>query len=65
MVLRNVIEQPLPELSRSKEPVPAELMRILAKNPEERYQHADDLGADLRAARRLFGSARHCEAGHE
>ena len=52
-MLVSVVRDPVPELRSSQEPLPAFLESVvgkaLAKKPEERYQHTDDLVVDLRA----------------
>jgi serine/threonine protein kinase len=57
-----IINQPLPPLSQSPE-LQDILDKALAKDPNERYQHAGDLGLDLRRVLQRPPETRHASSG--
>ncbi|MBM3815325.1 MAG: hypothetical protein FJW20_27245, partial [Acidimicrobiia bacterium] len=61
-VVHAILEQPHEPITALRAGVPIELDRVigkaLAKKPEQRYQHMDDLLVDLRALRGSFSSTK-------
>jgi len=59
-IIYSILNETPEPLARYKASVPGELQRVvdkaLVKNPDERYQHVDDMLADLRKLKRAFES---------